>query len=392
MINDSDLCTGCSLCYAICPREAISMERNNEGFLYPKIDSSKCIKCNKCSTNCPQLKKEKKTDLSSTFYYAHADKKMRSKGSSGGIFSSIAEHLLDKGYSVYAATFNDCFSLKHDKVMSKDELEKFRYSKYIQSDIRNIYKDIKNDLFNKRKVLFIGTPCQVDAIKHFTDYSDLLFTMDLVCYGVGSNAIFDDFLHKKEKEYKSNASKIIFRKKILGEAEGFMTILFANKKKYKKLFFNTEFGMPFCNRLISRKSCYKCKYSSFERTGDITLGDYRRSNTIACSPRALKKGISLIRTNTTKGKAILNELILEKKVFAEKVDYSALKDNLVRQSEESIDTENRDKAMNIYTKEGYESFIKNYYTFDCKKYFERRLSYLKSNIKWLLFKLRIRDK
>ena len=116
-----------------------------------------------------------------------------------------------------------------------------------------------------------------------------MITIDLVCYGVGSNSFFDDYLQSQEQKYRAKATDVIFRKKIYGNHDGFTTIKFKNSKKYKRIFYQTEFGIAFCNYLINRPSCYDCKYSSLNRTGDLTIGDYRPSSNKRINPFQLKK-------------------------------------------------------------------------------------------------------
>lgn len=386
--NPADKCTGCALCLNSCPKNAISFKCNKEGFYYPSINDELCINCHKCQNECPQNQREQNINeqIQPLFYYANAvDAKTRKSGSSGGLFGAIAKKLLDEGYVIYGACFDKNFNLTHVRVSEKSELDKLYCSKYIQSDISNIYKLISKDISAGIRVLFVGTPCQVDAIKRFIGTSELLVTIDLVCYGVGSNLIFNDFLHSKEREFNSKAVDVVFRKKIYGNHNGFTTIAFENCKQYKRIFYQTEFGIAFCNHLISRLSCYQCKYSSFVRCGDLTIGDYRSSNK-KISPFKLKKGVSLIRINTLAGQQLINCLTSCNLVKTEKIEYEHIKDNLIRQSPMVIPSEKRNEAMNVYTNYGYDLFSRKFCASNKKVYREMKISFLKEVIKWIIGK------
>ncbi len=387
--NPVDKCTGCGLCLNSCPKNAISFKKDKEGFLYPEINPKLCVKCNKCINICPQNQKEPFATKSKRiiYYYANAiERKTRNSGSSGGIFGVIAKNLLKSGYVIYGAAFDNNLHLSHMRAENEKELKRLYCSKYIQSDISNIHKNVLQDIKNGTKVLFVGTPCQVDAIKRFVGDTQLMITIDLVCYGVGSNSFFDDYLQSQEQKYRAKATDVIFRKKIYGNHNGFTTIKFKNSKKYKRIFCQTEFGIAFCNYLINRPSCYDCKYSSLNRTGDLTIGDYRPSSNKRINPFQLKKGVSLIKVNTTIGEELINLLLETKKVKVTEVDYEKIKDKLVRYSPKIISREKRDKAMEIYTENGYNVFVDNYCLMNKKTYFEMQISYLKEIVKWIIRK------
>lgn len=272
------------------------------------------------------------------------------------------------------------------RVTKTDDLEKLFYSKYIQSRIFDTYISVKRDLENKNKVLFVGTPCQIDALKMFVGDSEYLFTLDLVCYGVGSTYLFYDYLSKKEHEHESKVNSIIFRKKIIGEHNGYTIVKYENNKKTKEIFFLSEFGIPFTKRLTHRKSCFTCKYSSLDRRGDISIGDYRASNKIQIDPFNLKKGVSLIKVNTSKGADLLNLLIESNNIVTKPIYFDDIKHNLNRMNKENdIEIFNkRNEAMQVYTNGNYEEFVRKYCITNKEHKTRLKHSFIREIIKFFL--------
>ena len=208
-----DKCVGCSACKQICPMGAIEMIANNEGFLYPFINKSKCINCGACSRVCPLnselIKKEPQC------YAVAGIDELREKSSSGGLFTLFASEIIKKGGVVCGAAFDEEFKVKHIIVDNLNDLDKLRGSKYVQSDIGDSYKKIKDYLNNDRYVFFTGTPCQVSGLYNYLEGdSEYLFTADLLCHGVPSPKIFKKFLD--EIGGVKNISKIQFRDKEKG--------------------------------------------------------------------------------------------------------------------------------------------------------------------------------
>ena len=190
MINDPN-CSGCSACFNICPQRCISMVEDKEGFLYPRINKEKCINCGLCKKACPALATDKYV-VPSTFYACKSkNEELRSKSSSGGVFSSLAEYVIHNNGVVFGAAFNRNMELSHIGVNKKEDLSKLMGSKYLQSDLKNTFNEVKTYLCNNRFVLFSGTPCQVAGLKAYLqdDYKNL-YLADLACHGVPSPKIF----------------------------------------------------------------------------------------------------------------------------------------------------------------------------------------------------------
>ena len=166
-ITDKSKCCGCNACVQRCPKQCIVMHEDEEGFLYPQVDVTLCIDCGLCEKVCPVINQNMKKDPIVVFAMQHMDKGIRLKSSSGGIFTFIATNIIEEGGIVFGARWNEKLELVHDYTETKEGLSFFCGSKYVQSCIGNIYKDVEYFVKNKRRVLFTGTPCQVAGLKKF---------------------------------------------------------------------------------------------------------------------------------------------------------------------------------------------------------------------------------
>jgi len=194
-IVKKERCTGCSACYSICPVHCISMEEDSEGFLYPVIEKEKCTSCKRCETVCIAIIQGNERKPLHVYAAKNLNEEIRRQSSSGGIFTLIAESVIQKGGVVFGVRFNDNWEVVHDYTETVEGLAAFRGSKYVQSRIGNTYLTAKKFLSAGRKVLFSGTPCQIAGLKAFLqiDYDNLL-TIDLVCHGVPSPLVWKRYL------------------------------------------------------------------------------------------------------------------------------------------------------------------------------------------------------
>lgn len=197
-ILDKKKCCGCSACAQRCPKHCIKMIEDSEGFLYPKVDGDTCIDCGLCERVCPiQNPGEDRVPLA-VYAAKNPNEVIRRQSSSGGIFTILAEQIIDEGGVVFGAAFNDKWEVEHSYVENKEQLVKFRGSKYVQSKIGESYKDAKSFLKEGRRVLFSGTPCQIAALKKYLrkNYENL-FTVDFICHGVPSPGVFRTYLQEE---------------------------------------------------------------------------------------------------------------------------------------------------------------------------------------------------
>ena len=217
-IKAKEDCCGCYACYNICPKECITMESDNEGFWYPKIDKDKCINCNLCEKVCPIINKPNSSLYEKKSYAVfNKNEKIRLESSSGGIFSLLAEYVINNHGNVYGAVFDEDFNVKHVKINILQDINLLRGSKYVQSRINDIFKSIKFDLKNNKIVLFTGTPCQIAGLQSFLQKKyDNLILMDIVCHGVPSPLVWQQYINELKQNYKQNIKSIYFRDKSTG--------------------------------------------------------------------------------------------------------------------------------------------------------------------------------
>lgn len=295
-------CTGCLACYNACPNGAIQITLSDKGFVFPEINTKKCLKCGKCNKICNTIQ-ALQNNLNDTkeIYAAYSlNKKIRSISSSGGVFSEISNFLLDNNYLIYGASFSESDnSVLHTCVNSKRNLDKLRRSKYVQSNIGSIFLEIKQKLNNSENVCFSGTPCQVYGLKCFLgkEYSNLI-TIDLACHGVCSPKVWQDYLTLINNKI-GTIKNINFRSKKWSWNYHSMYITGENGDYDGKQEIDPYYRL-FLNDYIIRENCFTCKFRSFNRAGDITLGDFWELE-IDGKINKSEKGHSLVLINSQVG-------------------------------------------------------------------------------------------
>ncbi|MET0017734.1 polysaccharide pyruvyl transferase family protein [Oscillibacter sp.] len=307
-------CTGCTACAAICPRDAISMERDREGFAYPAVDPEKCIRCGRCMTVCPALRAKESRPLPAVFAAWNKDDIIRKDSTSGGLFSLIAQDTLECGGVVFGAALDSKLRLRHIACFEPEDLRYLRGAKYVQSDLRGTYQEVR-ELLKSRPVLFSGTPCQVDGLYHFLgNRPENLTTCDLVCQGVPSPGVWADMVRSIESRKRRSLQTVRFRNKVVGWKDSHFTLLYKDGSADSAPLFQTEWGRAFGRALFLRPCCYRCPYTSMSRVGDFTLGDFwgLRPEEL---PEQQERGVSLLMVNTPHASHIFDRLPLGRQPF-----------------------------------------------------------------------------
>lgn len=304
-ICEETLCTGCLACEDICGARAISVQKNKQGFEYPNIDDTKCVNCGRCASVCPVNVQKKNVATQIPLACWNNNSKERISATSGGIFTTLAKKIVEDGGIVYGAAHNQEMKVVHTRIDTKDDIFRLRGSKYVQSETHHIYSAVKQDLALGKKVLFSGTPCQVAALKNFLgkDYGNLLL-VDIMCHGVPSPLIYADYKTWLEDKYKSKIRKINFRYKKPSWTVFSMRVDFENGKKYIASKYDDPYHCFFSlggGDLTLRRSCFKCRFTSPERVGDITLADFWQYRAKKFSSRGSEQGVSLVLLNSEKG-------------------------------------------------------------------------------------------
>ena len=307
-------CTGCGACASGCPKDAITMTRDKEGFSYPVIDPDKCVRCGHCTSICPLLRQRESKSLPAAFAAWNRDEQIRKDSTSGGVFTALADYVLEGGGVVFGAAMDGKQHLRHVACFRKEDLWRLRGAKYVQSDLGDTFREIKLILKTK-PVLFSGTPCQVDGLYHYLGCRpENLTTCDLVCHGVPSPGVWEDMARSIEKRKGKGIRAVRFRNKVTGWKDSHFTTVYDDGTVDTAPLFSTEYGRAFGRALFLRPSCHCCAYTNLNRPGDFTLGDFWGLKDDEL-PEQQKKGVSLLLVNTAHGSHIFDKLSLSRQVF-----------------------------------------------------------------------------
>lgn len=302
-------CSGCGACKNICAYGAIEMKADPEGFLYPVVDPERCCECKRCVEICPFTVARAAGSGISPFVFAvtSRNKKETKHSSSAGVGYLLAKAMLNEGGVVYGAAFNDAFEVVHSRADSLEGVKRFSGSKYVQSNIVDIYRSIEDDLGQGLKVLFIGTACQTAGIRSYFGgpLRENLLTCDILCYGVPSPLIFREYLDLVSRRYRSRVRKVVFRSKVKGwlSAVSGQRIEFENGrvtqlKLFTRLFFD---------HLILRPSCTNCVFTTKRKPSDMTIADFWNVRKFAPDMYD-PEGVSMVLLHSEKGRSMFEKI------------------------------------------------------------------------------------
>lgn len=314
LFESAEDCCGCGACVAKCPKSAISMQEDACGYVYPEIDSGRCIGCGACERACGFHGRLGRRTAGAS--YAASGKGDVSRSASGGAFASLATSIIEAGGIVYGAAYDteaDGLYVRHRAADNVGDLCGLLNSKYVQSDAGVCFPDIKEQLRSGRQVLFSGTPCQVAGLKGYLGQEwPNLYTADLVCHGVPSGSMFRGSVAAHEARLGSRAVDYLFRCKRDGWGHSLLLLLLledgrevtvqAGKDPYYDMFLHLK---------TLRESCYSCPFASDYRAGDVTLGDFWGveyncpevlNDSVAFD---VHKGISCLLANNRRGRELV---------------------------------------------------------------------------------------
>ena len=351
--QNKDKCSGCKACENICPKNAITMTEDEEGFMYPSIDRSLCVSCKKCVDVCQYYDFEKKYNLQYPRNFIagyNNDEKIRQKSRSGGAYVALSNYILSNGGIVYGASLMPDMSVRHTRAASFEERDSHCGSKYVLSDVNDTYAEALNDLKNGRLVLYSGTACQIAGLLSFLrgkndkNYEKNLYSVDIICHGAVSPLIWQDNVKEMEKRCKSKIVYADFRDKSFGWDSHIESYLTESKDSFSE----RRYTSVFYGNSALRPACYNCQFASLNRVSDITLADAWGVKKDRPEWDA-SKGVSLVMLNTEKATELFNRVKSE--LTYEQVDINNyMQPNMKHPTEKPSD---RDTFWKIYNSKGY---------------------------------------
>lgn len=312
VISDKRQCVGCTACGSVCPRHCITMQSDEEGFLYPRVDVQQCVNCGLCDSVCPIKSITDSHEPLAILAGINEDKDARLHSSSGGMFIKMCDIVINEGGYVYGAEFDEEMNVVHKKAKSLAQCRRFRGSKYVQSDLGNSFCEIKSLLDQDYLCLFAGTPCQVSGLRNYLrkEYENLLL-VDTACYGVPSPKVWNAYL--KEMGKGKVPSIVNFRDKVTGWKS--YSVRYTWEKKQRTILrVNDSYMCGYLEGLYTRPSCYSCPMKPYRNVSDITLSDFWGIENY--SPELDDdKGVTAILINTDKGQKFLNKLSVKSNLY-----------------------------------------------------------------------------
>lgn len=357
-IKDKSKCCGCGSCVSTCPKDAIKMEYDNEGFLYPVVNKSNCINCSLCDKACPVItKNEYGEQLKLAYAVKTTDEKARRKSTSGGIAYSLASYVIENGGVVFGVGYEDDMKVSHIMVDNINDLIKLQGSKYVQSDTKDTYKQAKEVLNTGRLVLYTGSACQIEGLYSYLkkDYDNLI-TQDFICHGVPSPGLWNKYL--KETGF-NKATDIVFRDKSKGwESKSEFLVKKGEKELFGESFYTNSYCFFFAQNYSLRHICYECPFKTGYRKSDFTVADLWGISDILPKGSYDDKGTSLLVINSIKGRELFERVA--ERIWAKEISYDkAIKHNMMallsvkkpqsrEQFFEDIDKHSFKKAYRMY--------------------------------------------
>lgn len=308
-----ELCNGCGTCALRCPKNAIEMVEDGEGFLYPHINEEKCINCGLCEKVCSNFNKAVQESVA--YIAINNNEKELKNASSGGMFYILAKYVIENNGVVFGVTYDKELNVIHKYAETLEDCKQFCGSKYVRSDLKNTYKETEKFLKDGRVVLYTGTACQLSGLKSYLgkEYDNLILC-DILCHANPSPKVFKLYKENLEKKYSKKVKDIKFRSKENGWRNQTPIIVFNDNNKIEE---NTFFN-AFVKEMINRQSCYSCMFASKSRITDFTIADFWGIEKVKPNLDSTK-GVSLLTVNSEKGKKLLN-IFKNNTSILEKVD------------------------------------------------------------------------
>lgn len=374
--NPADCC-GCTACASICNHDAITMKPDALGFLYPKVNKEKCVDCGLCEKVCAfndHYDTSLNLDKPLAYGARHKDMNEIETSRSGAAFIAISDYILEQGGVVYGAGYTDYFRVVHKRATTKEERNEFKGSKYVQSDMNTVFRQVKKDLRDGLMVLFSGTPCQTSGLNSYVGkrLRENLFLVDIVCHAVPSPYIWRDYIAAIEKKYGEEIVNLTFRDKTYGWSATHNERFSFKHRKDVVDYTNRDF---FYKCLSTRYSCHSCHFCNLNRPSDITIGDFwGYKDTSAKELNKDDKGLSILLFNTQKGLNLL-QYLKSKMDMVNVSNEKYLQPNLAHPTPESP---LHDKFIEDYSSKGFLYVAKKYSNWSVRA----KITYYVDNLKY----------
>ena len=376
-VQDKRECCGCTACASICNHEAIYMQVDEMGFKYPVVDISKCVECGLCEKVCAfQEHYDTASNFQEPFVYAvrHKNNKEIKTSRSGAMFTALSDFIFERKGIVYGVGFADHFRVVHKRITNREDCKDLKGSKYVQSDLTDIFRSVKKDLADGFPVLFSGTPCQTSGLHSFLGKKEWenLYLCDIVCHGVPSPKVWADYLEYVETKENRLIEKVNFRDKVRGWKAHFESFVFQGGKKI----ITRTFTDLFYKHLILRPSCSSCKFTNTRRPSDITIADFWGWEKAVPGFNDDDLGCSLVFVNTPKGDQLFKHILPE--IHAIQTDLAhCMQPNL---EHPSVFSPKYDSFWEDYQRKGFDFVVKKY----GDKGFRHKISQFKSKVKRII--------
>lgn len=383
MINvvEKTLCCGCGACKDICPKQCISMMKDEYGFIFPHVDTEVCINCGLCEKTCPEINKPTISDIkpNAACIVRSKDPRILRKSTSGGFFYGLCQYVCSQDGVVYGAIIDKNLRVNHARAEDIDDCEQFLGSKYVQSDTTNIYKDIKKDLDDGILVCFSGTPCQVQGLYNYLNRKsyDNLILVDVVCHGVISGDIWNRYLEYENKKNGAPVSNVQFRSKKYGYQNSVMKICAGTTEIYSTSRTNPYLKIFYSN-IALRDSCYNCPAKTLKRFSDFTIFDSWNAHAVL-GKKDDDKGYTNVIIQSQKGVEIIERLDSYMEIYEVKLEDVIPKNGGMILKSSSMNP-NRKAFLDELQTKGFESAFTHYLNIYKKDYVIEKVKLLTSNV------------
>lgn len=349
-------CTGCAACFSVCPTNSISMQENIYSEIHPVLNTDTCIQCGLCQDVCPQIKDISFKECIKCFAGWRNDEYKRRDSSSGGIAALLYEKFLDAGYVCYGVKYNLTKGAYYTLITSTEDIDQIKGSKYVQADVGEVFKEIGRKLKENKKILFIGTPCQVAGLENlisvkYKKFRKNITLIDFLCHGTVPGKYLLNEIHNIENKKKFCVDGISFRSNI-PKINYYFSLYYNNKLRYSRKAELQPYFYGFLHSTFCRESCVECLYKCEKRVGDVTLGDFIGLG--GMDPIKIPYGInpSLVFINSKQGEKAI-KLIQDESVLIERKAAEAISGG-PSFKQKNVDSNMRRRFRKLYISGGYD--------------------------------------